>query len=368
MSNRSTPYFKAALRALHATGVDRLLAPYCNGMGAIFTGHQVTAASDEAFQPNRILQVTPDFLDTVIVRLKSLGFDLISLDDVVVRLSQAAKGRSLDGRRASVKPQRPFVCFTFDDGYRDNITDALPVFERHNVPLAIYIPTDYPDGRGELWWLTLEQSIRTADFVELAMDGVSREFKTGTVDGKQAAYHEIYWWLRGLPERRARTVVRELAESVGIDPSAACRELIASWDELRAVADHPLLTIGAHTTTHRALAHLPYTDAKAEMQDSIARIEDELATPCHHFSFPYGCEKSAGPREFELAARLGVTTAVTTRKALIERRSNCALTGLPRVSLNGEYQDLRYIETLLSGAPFRIFNATRKVREPLGFA
>ena len=36
--------------------------------------------------------------------------------------------------------------------YRDNITDALPVLEAHNVPLAIYISPGLIDRRVDLWW------------------------------------------------------------------------------------------------------------------------------------------------------------------------------------------------------------------------
>ena len=43
--------------------------------------------------------------------------------------------------------RRPFACFTFDDGYRDNREHAYPVFKRLNLPFAIYIPTAYAEGR-----------------------------------------------------------------------------------------------------------------------------------------------------------------------------------------------------------------------------
>ena len=72
-----------------------------------------------------------------------------------------------------------------------------------------------------------------------------------------------------------------------------------SWDELRALAKDPLVTIGAHTKSHLALGKLSEAQARAEMAESIcAHRNASLGAPCRHFSYPYGCANSAGPREF----------------------------------------------------------------------
>jgi hypothetical protein len=61
--------------------------------------------------------------------------------------------------RAQQGDDRRFACFTFDDGYRDNRQYAYPLFKRRSLPLTLYAPTDFPDGRGELWWLALEEIV-----------------------------------------------------------------------------------------------------------------------------------------------------------------------------------------------------------------
>ena len=79
-----------------------------------------------------------------------------------------------------------------------------------------------------------------------------------------------------------------------------------SWDELRELAQDPLVTIGAHTKSHFALAKLPEADTRAEIADSVARIERELGRPCRHFSYPYGCAQQRRPaRVPHRAASLG---------------------------------------------------------------
>lgn len=348
MSRRTTGLLKAALSALYYSGADGLMAPFTSGCGVIFMLHHVRPEAPADFEPNRILRITPDFLETVINQVLDTGFDVLSLDQVSARL--ATGGRT-----------RPFACFTFDDGYRDNRDFAYPIFKRYNLPFAIYVPTDYADGRGDLWWLTLERVLQRAPSIAVRMNGALRHFRTVTGAQKDAAFHEIYWWLREIPEDTARAVVAELARATGYDPSRQCADLVMSWDELRELAADPIVTIGAHTMTHRALAKLSAHEARSEIEDSVRRIEAELGRPCRHFSYPYGSESSAGHREFEIARELGLETAVTTRKGLLFASHAQALTALPRLSLNGDFQDERYLRVMLSGAPFAFWNAVRRV-------
>ena len=98
------------------------------------------------------------------------------------------------------------------------------------------------------------------------------------------------------------------------------------------------------------------------MADSIRRVSHELGRRCRHFSYPYGDAASAGEREFVMAKELGIETAVTTRKGLIQRSHAGALTALPRFSLNGDFQDVRYTQVMLNGAPFAFWNAVERVQ------
>jgi peptidoglycan/xylan/chitin deacetylase (PgdA/CDA1 family) len=344
MSRKTTGLMKIALSALHYSGLGTLLAPFARGKGVIFTLHSVCPEPPDPFEPNRILKITPAFLETAIKTVRDAGYDLVSLDEAARRL-------------AMEQPTRPFACFTLDDGYRDNRDHAYPVFKRLDVPMAIYVPTAYPDGEGELWWLVLERAIRKADALDVVLEGVERTFDTSTTAGKCAAFHEIYWSLRARSESELRQGVRDIARAAGYDDTALCRELIMDWDEIRTLAADPLVTIGAHTVSHYAVAKLPEDEARAEIALSVARIERELGRRCRHFSFPYGDPECAGPRDFALVQELGLATGVTTRKDVVRGNHTAVMTGLPRVSLNGDYQDARYVKVMMSGVPFLLFNA-----------
>ena len=189
---------------------------------------------------------------------------------------------------------------------------------------------------------------------------VFKVFHSATADEKARSFHQIYWWLRSIEENEARSVVRELCRGVGYDASELSR-LVMNWEELRTLARDPLVTIGAHTSRHYALAKLSQADARAEIEDGADRLTRELGRRPAHMSFPYGSEQCAGPREFRMANELGFKTAVTTRKGLIYAEHSTHTSALPRVSLNGDFQSTKYLSVLLSGAPFLFWNKGRRV-------
>ena len=336
MAGRARRLARVALSALYYTRAHKMLASWTGGVGLIFALHHVRPEEPGVIEPNRTMRITPQFLEAVIRLVRDTGLDIISLDEMHVRLVEG------DFRRR-------FAVFTFDDGYKDNLEFAYPIFRRHNLPFAVYVPTDYADGRGELWWVMLEKIIGQVDGLTLRMDGVPRKFGCATANEKWDTYRTIYRWLRGLPEGDARQTVRELCRAIGYNPSNLCAEVILGWDELRSLARDPLVTIGAHSRSHRGLSRLSLAQAESEISGSVARIEHEIGARCEHFSYPFGCAESCGEREFALARELGLKTAVTLQPGVIEAGHGARLTALPRLTLDGDMQDVRCVRVMLEG-------------------
>ncbi len=208
----------------------------------------------------------------------------------------------------------------------------------------------------------LEAVIARNDRIGLVIAGRDRKFDCRTVAEKRALYDELYWWLRSRStETELREVVRNLAAFYHVDIAAFCDELCMSWSELAQLANDPLVTFGAHTVSHPMLAKLEKGTVRAEMDLSRSVIEAALAVRPQHLSYPFGDRTSAGPREFEIAAELGFKTAVTTRPGVLFADHAQRLTALPRISLNGDYQRIRYVRVLLSGAATAMWNGFRRL-------
>ena len=340
---------RAGLEALYFSGAHYLLRPIFAGVGAIFMLHHVRPHRDVEFQPNHHLEIEPEFLRAMLAHLRALDIDIVTMDEAHRRLSQGDFARR-------------FACFTFDDGYRDSRDFALPVMREFDAPLTVYVASDFAEGIGRLWWVAMERAIARASAVEAPIGGVVTRFDTSTPTFKEAAFERLHDWLRTLPaEHDLQREVSTLCAQHDVDETAIARDLCMSWDELRAFADDPLVTIGAHSITHCNLAKQSEATASFEMVTGRARIEAALQRPVVHLAYPYGDRIAAGRREFVLAQAAGFKTAVTTRPGMLFPQSAAHLTALQRVSLNGNYQDERIIPVLSSGAATAMWNGFRRI-------
>jgi len=340
---------RAGLEALYFSGAHFLLRPIFAGVGAIFMLHHVRPRREGEFQPNYHLEVEPEFLRAMLAHLRALDVDIVTVDEVHQRLSE----RNFERR---------FASFTLDDGYRDNRDFALPVMREFDAPLTVYVVSDFAEGTGRLWWIGLERVIDKASSVEVPIGGIPTSLDTSTPAAKQAAFDRIHEWLRTLPgEHDLQREVSALCSRHGIDETTMARDHCMSWDELKAFADDPLVTIGAHTITHCNLARQSEETASLELTEGRARIEAALQRPVLHLAYPYGDRIAAGQREFMLAKAAGFKTAVTTRPGMIFPESADHLTALQRVSLNGNYQDARMIPVLTSGTATAVWNGFRRI-------
>jgi peptidoglycan/xylan/chitin deacetylase (PgdA/CDA1 family) len=340
---------RAGLEVLYITGAHRLLGPIFAGAGCVFTLHHVRPARDTAFQPNSHLEVTPEFLRATLCHLCSRGLDIITMDELHRRLTERDFSRR-------------FACFTFDDGYRNNRDFALPVMREFDAPFTVYVASDFAQGTGNLWWTALEMVIAKASRIDVTIDGAAARIDCATLSGKHAAFERLHNWLRALPGRD--DLAREigaLCARHGVDQAAICRDLCMGWDELKPFAAEPLVGIGAHSLTHCNLAQQSEAIASEEMATSRACIESALQRPVGHFAYPYGDRLAASRREFALAKAAGFKTAVTTRPGMIFPESADHPTALPRVSLNGNYQNERILPVLTSGAATAVWNGFRRV-------
>src|SRR3984893_13854012 len=160
---------RAGLGALYFSGAHYLLRPIFAGVGTIFMLHNVRPRRNAAFQPNRHLEVAPEFLRAMLTHLRSRDVDIITMDELHRRLTERDFSRR-------------FACFTFDDGYRDNRDFALPVMREFDVPFNVYVGSAFAQGTGRLWWVELEMVIAKAQTIEVEIRGVATRLETSTID------------------------------------------------------------------------------------------------------------------------------------------------------------------------------------------
>jgi peptidoglycan/xylan/chitin deacetylase (PgdA/CDA1 family) len=321
------------IRAVAHTGMDRLSWPAFGGMGSILMLHRVV--EDDSRILSQGLTVGVAVLEHLIRHVKHLGYDIVTLDE--------ANRRLVEGRRGN-----RFVCFTFDDGYADTLSLALPVFRHHGIPLAVYVAEGFLDRSATYWWGALERVILQNDRVTLLEADQETVYATRTEAEKIATYHRLVARAHAdMP--RVLPQLEDLFRRHHIMPSDLLDEDALTLAQARELAADPLVEIGAHGLSHRALSCLDLEDARREIEESRARLQDHLKIVINHFAYPYGSRQACGRREAALVRDAGFRTATTTRSGTIfaEHRDDIFL--LPRLGVTNEWASPAVVRLQLSG-------------------
>lgn len=335
----------AGLSFFRVTGLDRAASFVTRGQGAILMFHNVRPARAGAYAPNQPLEVTPEFFEATLDLLHRFEYEIVPIGELPSRLAGKDGGR--------------FAALTFDDGYRDNIEFAAPIMRRRSAPYAIYVTTGFVERTARLWWLELEAAIAGLDLVEMEIAGDRFSAPARTADEKHIAYVGAYGFLRRHEEAAMLDSISALLDKSGAVTTFG--ELCMNWDEIRAAIADPLCTIGAHTLTHARLTLHDDASVRRELIESKQEIEQQIGRPVVHLAYPFGDSGSARQREFNIARECGYETALTTRPGVLFKAHRDHLMALPRLAVHGGWQDLRSLESLLTGAPFALWNLGRRV-------
>ena len=340
---------KTAVSLCRATRAYRLLCPFYRGAGVILAMHRVVADTGRTrIGANCRIEITPQFLEKLIIFFREKGYEIISIDQMHARLTDNGH-------------ERPFVCFTFDDGYSDIYHTALPIFEKHQAPFAVYVVTSFADRSTPLWWYMLEDILLESPAeLEISVQGSQYALPTATMEQKEAAYNRIRDIFMELPQQELNETAEKVFSAAGVT-AQDYETMQMDWNQISELARHPLATIGAHTVHHYNLKQLSETDALNEIRESMQIIEHKIGQAVHHFAYPFGSRVECGPREFDMARECGFKTAVTVREGAIFPEHRQHTLSLPRIEITGRHQDITLVDMRRCGLISLVRNGPRRV-------
>src|SRR6202158_1326117 len=246
---------------LRRSGLAGPLRERLGGAGGIPPLHQL----HDALARDLMTGCPPSLLTLVVNSLRRDGWDIVGLDEALRRIAHGIAAT-------------PFAVLTFDDGYRDTLSRALPVLERLKTPFTVYVPTGAVTRELYAWWLALRALFRSHE--EVAIDCMGRRFECADLAGKIAALKAAASWVHQDYRRNFELVPTFVA--YGISTAALAEEYFLDCDELRALARHPLVSVGAHTTSHAALSTLEHGQARREMAENKIYLERLLDQAVAH--------------------------------------------------------------------------------------
>lgn len=287
-----------------------------NAKGVVLMLHRVSERIDGHLPNNEHLKISPKFLEKVIIKYKNAGFSFLSLD----QLYETIAGKSIINK--------PFVCFTMDDGYLDNFENAYPIFKKHHIPFAIFVATDFPDKKAILWWYVIEKLILNSTEIELS-DG--SKYTCKTFQEKWDTFRYIREKVLLLNPRNLVNELNELFVNYNLDWYTPIQTLSMNWEQINILTQEPLCTIGGHTVSHVALNKLSMEDLDSEITNGMSIIKSRTGYEPKYFAYPYGSEKENGEREYNYIRNSDIKMAFISYGGFVY--PDCQLEQVPRYML-----------------------------------
>lgn len=212
---------------------------------------------------------------------------------------------------------RRVIAITFDDGYQNNVTTALPILERHGFPATVFPVSGGIDRRTTIWPSRINAAIGACE--RKSVDVFDRVFLLGTDLDRVRASRALQALTKTLfpDDPGAGAEVVERACGTARNPEFERDHDFAMLDtaSIRAADATGLIEFGAHTVTHPILSKLTDRALKQEIHDSVDRVAKATGRRCRLFAYPNGALEDFDVRAIECLRAAGIEASVTTVQA-----------------------------------------------------
>jgi peptidoglycan/xylan/chitin deacetylase (PgdA/CDA1 family) len=244
---------------------------------SILTYHRFANISGEEPFDDGVADVTEEEFDVQLGYLKRY-FRLVGLEE----LTAWAAGKKL--------PPNP-LAITFDDGYLDCYTRALPILSRHDVRAIFFVPTAFIGAKKTYWWDRVAYVIKHAERDALELE-YPFPFVLRLNGDRSAAINAVTALVKDRQPLDLGRLLENLSAAAGVPwtgemDSSFAQRLIMTWDQVRALR-RAGMGVQSHTRTHRVLQTLLPDELRDELSGSRADLERELGGPVRALAYPVG--------------------------------------------------------------------------------
>ena len=219
--------------------------------------------------------------------------------------------------------KEPAVVITFDDGYLDNVLEALPVLEEVGVPATFFVSTGRIGTGHEFWWHQLEGLLlRDGDFPSrFKLDDArhGRVWETASFEQRKVLYASLNLLMQKVDPDRQAAWLDQLRNWAGPGNEGESIHRSMRQEELKKLAASPWATIGAHTVTHSALSALSAEQQRNEIFTSKKDLENITGKEITTFSYPFGRKKDYNRTSVHLCREAGFIKAASNFPGQVHR-------------------------------------------------
>lgn len=215
---------------------------------------------------------------------------------------------------------RRACCITFDDGYADNLTVALPILEKYRLPATVFVATGYLDGGRMFNDAVVDAIAATAhDELDLSAIGLGRHV-LANVQGKRTAVAALLEQIKYRPPAERAVLVDTLIERTGCGPLPA--DIMLASPQVDELARRGV-EIGGHTVAHTILTTVDDAGARREIIEGTRRLEEITGKPVTAFAYPNGRPgRDYAAHHVALVRELGFELAVSTAHGVANRQTD----------------------------------------------
>ena len=245
-------------------------------------------------------EITPLFFHTInkelfrkcIVWLKKNGFVFLSSEQLVGIIKNKMK----------IPPKAVWI--TFDDGWKENVEQVIPIITEFNIPVTFFISTDPVEKSGVFWWSYISK------YGKYLPRGYNNLKAIQTVD-----------------ESRRRDLIQKLEDRF----NARFKREAMNVQDLINISKIPQVTVGCHTVHHVIMPNCTDTELDYEVIASKQALENWIGKKVTFFCYPDGGYNS---HVKDVIKKHGFELAATTDNRFIVQDED--LFAVPRFWVRGE--------------------------------
>jgi len=322
-------------------GVNRISAALHRNRPVVLTFHGVTSDTSDTICNDEGLHLYRPLFERL-------------MQHVVRYYNPVPLARVVDWLEGKDGPLERAVCVTFDDGFRNVLTEAGPVLKRLGIPSTLFVTTDFVFKKQMLWPDRLVSAIATTREARLEIEvrDANHSFDLTTRDAKLRTNTELNALCKSVSQEERLALLGGIIERLHVDET----QLLSAWEGFRPIDPDEMrllrnigMTVGAHTCSHPILARLTAAEQSRELTESKSLIEGVTGYACDQFAYPNG-----SPGDFDEGTRArvieaGYRCAFTTIKRRMSRADDRF--EIPRCTLTHNRVTAAEFATELSGLP-----------------
>jgi len=221
----------------------------------------------------------------------------ISMDDLIKNIDS---GKDFNDKSFAI---------TFDDGFYNNYSIAMPILKKMKIPATFYVTSDFIDKNLTSWIDRIEIAVNSLSYGKIEISKKKLEFNKS-----QKSKIKFLDNLRKIiknnrkidPYKITNKILKDLNYKKEILHSNNILDKKMSWSQVKRMDSQKLFTIGGHSKTHRILSFLSSEDVKKEINQSLRILEKNLKRKIVHYSYPEGLKHTFSKREISLLKAKGV--------------------------------------------------------------